>query len=157
MSADDNLHLVREMYKALNSQDLEAQDEFWHKDMIWHGPPGFGDILGLEAFKYEVLQPFYAAFPDYHVEDEIQVANDNWVSATGTLTGTHRGTWMEVPATNKPIKMRYSDFWLVKGEKLSENWVMVDNLGVLMQMGLTPTKTNGRRTRKFFTQLTSQL
>ena len=43
---------------------LDAQDEFWHDDMIWHGPPGFGDINGLDGFKYEGLQPFYKAFPD---------------------------------------------------------------------------------------------
>ena len=157
MSADDNLQLIRDMYAALNAQDLDAQDRYWHQDMIWHGPPGFGDVHGIEAFKYEVLQPFYDAFPDYHVKDEIQVADDNWASATGTLTGHHRGIWMGIPGTQKPIRMRYSDFWLVKDGKLSENWVMVDDLGVLLQMGLTPTKTNGRRTRKFFTQLTSQL
>jgi len=29
------------MYKALNKQDLDAHDDYWTKDMIWHGPPGF--------------------------------------------------------------------------------------------------------------------
>lgn len=136
MGAQGNLQLVRRMYEALNAQDLEAQGEFWHDDMIWHGPPGFGDIRGLQAFKYDVLKPFYAAFPDYHVKDEIQVAEGNWVAATGFLTGHHRGNWMGVPATNRSIRMRYSDFWLVRDGKLSENWVMVDDLDVYRQMGV---------------------
>ena len=63
MSAETNLDLVIRMYEALNAQDLEAHNEFWHEDMIWHGPPGFGDVHGLEAFKYEVLQPFYRHSP----------------------------------------------------------------------------------------------
>ena len=138
MSAETNLDLVIRMYEALNAQDLEAHNEFWHEDMIWHGPPGFGDVRGLEAFKYEVLQPFYKAFPDYHVKDDIQVANENWVSATGFLTGHHRGEWMGIPPTGKPVRMRYSDFWLVKDGKLSKNWVMVDDLGVLNQLGIDP-------------------
>lgn len=91
MSADKNLELIHRMYAALNAQDLEAHDEFWAEDMVWHGPPGFGDIHGLEAFKYEVLKPFYAAFPDYHVKNDIEVADENWVAATGFLTGTHQG------------------------------------------------------------------
>jgi len=34
--------------------------------------------------------------------------------------------------------MRYSDFLLLKDGKLSENWVMVDDLGVLRQIGIEP-------------------
>ena len=57
VTANENLNLVQNMYKALNKQDLDAHDDYWTKDMIWHGPPGFGDIFGREAFKYEVLEP----------------------------------------------------------------------------------------------------
>ena len=138
MSAKYNLELIRKLYVALNAQDFDAQDEFWHDDMIWHGPPGFGDIHGLNAFKYEVLQPFYKAFPDYHVKDDIQVANGDWVSATGFLTGHHKGEWMGIPATGRPVRMQYSDFWLIRDGKISENWVMVDELDVLRQLGVDP-------------------
>jgi len=44
-TANENLSLVQNMYKALNKQDLDAHDEYWTEDMIWHGPPGIGDIL----------------------------------------------------------------------------------------------------------------
>ena len=46
VTANENLNLVQNMYKALNKQDLDAHDDYWTKDMIWHGPPGFGDIFG---------------------------------------------------------------------------------------------------------------
>ncbi len=59
MAAKYNLDLVIRMYEALNAQDLEAHHEFWHEDMICHGPPGFGDVQGIDGFKYEVLKPFY--------------------------------------------------------------------------------------------------
>ena len=145
-TAEYNLDLVRRCYVALNAQDLEGQSEFWHDDMIWHGPPGFGDIHGLDGFRYQVLQPFYTAFPDYHVEDEILVANEEWVSATGVLTAHHRGEWLGIPPTGNKITMRYSDFWLVRDGKLLENWVMVDHLGVLRQMEIDPLATAQQRT-----------
>ena len=138
MSADDNLELIHRMYDALNAQDLEAHNEYWSEDMIWHGPPGFGDIHGLDGFKNEVLKPFYAAFPDYHVKNDIEVADENWIAATGFLTATHQGEWLGIPPTGKPVKMRFSDFWLVKEGLLSENWVMVDNIEVLRQLGIDP-------------------
>lgn len=124
------------MYEALNAQDLDAHDAYWTEDMIWHGPPGFGDIHGLHGFKYEVLQPFYTAFPDYHAKNDIEFANDDWVAATGFLTGTQRGPWMGLAATNKPMRMRFSDFWRVRNGKLSENWVMVDHVDVFKQLGV---------------------
>jgi len=134
MSIQQNLDLVHRMYEALNAQDLEAHHNYWTDDMIWHGPPGFGDIHGIDGFKYEVLQPFYTTFPDYHVLNEIEIANGDWVAATGLLTGTPQDDWMGVPATGKPIVMRFSDFWRVENGKLAENWVMVDNLGVMLQL-----------------------
>lgn len=140
MSEESNLSLVRRMYEALNAQDLEAHHEFWHEDMIWHGPPGFGDIAGLDGFRSEVLKPFYAAFPDYHVRDEIQVASGDWVSATGFLTGHHRGEWLGVPPTGRAVRVQYSDFWLVRAGKLSENWVMFDNFSLLQQIGMDPLR-----------------
>ncbi len=143
MSATQNVRLVQKMYEALNAQDLDAHDAFWTEDMIWHGPPGFGDIHGLNGFKYEVLQPFFSAFPDYHAKNDIEFANDDWVAATGFLTGTHRGPWMGLAATGKPMRMRFSDFWRVRNGKLSENWVMVDHLDVFKQLGIDLLKNLG--------------
>ena len=78
MNAEYNKQLVEDMYVALNTKNLDAHDLYWHKDMIWHGPPGFGDIHGLENFKEQVMKPFYAAFPDYYVKNDIVVADAWW-------------------------------------------------------------------------------
>lgn len=134
MSTEENLELIHRLYEALNAQDLDAHSELWTEDMIWHGPPGFGDILGVDGFVDEVLRPFYATFPDYHVVNEIEVASGEWVAATGILTGTPRDEWLGVPANGNSVVMRFSDFWRIDDGKLAENWVMVDNLGVMQQL-----------------------
>ena len=136
MTLDESKKLLADMYDALNAQDLEAQHKYWHDDMVWHGPPGIGDIHGIENFKYKVLKPFYEAFPDYHVKNDIVVAEGEWISATGFLTGTHSGTYLGVEPTGKSIKMQFSDFWTIKDGKFLDNYVMVDNHGVFEQMGL---------------------
>lgn len=143
MSTKHNLELVRNMYEALNAQDLDAHDRYWTKDMIWHGPPGFGDIHGLEGFKYQVLKPFYQAFPDYYAKNDVELADGDWVAATGYLSGTHRGEWMGLPATGRPMRMRFSDFWLVRDGLLSENFVMVDTIDVMNQLGVDLMKAIG--------------
>ena len=136
MNIEDSKKLLENMYEALNAQDLEAHHKYWHDNMVLHGPPGFGDIHGIENFKYKVLKPFYEAFPDYHVKNDIVVAEGEWISATGFLTGTHSGTYLGVEATGRSIKMQFSDFWTIKDGKFLDNYVMVDNHGVFEQMGL---------------------
>ncbi len=108
--------------------------------MVWHGPPAFGDIPGLDGFKNLVLRPFYKAFPDYHAKNDIEVAGGNWVAATGFVTGTHSAEFLGVPATGRHIKMRFSDFWLVENGKLTHNYVMIDDVDVLRQMGIDVLK-----------------
>ncbi len=137
-SAQENIDLVHRMVDALNATDVDAQDEFWTGDMIWHGPPGFGDIHGIEAFKGEVLGQFFSAFPDFHGEFEIELADDNWVAGTGIVTGTHQGDWFNIPPTGRQMEMRYSDFWRIENGRLAENWVMIDHVGVLEQLGVDP-------------------
>jgi predicted ester cyclase len=44
---------------------------------------------------------------------------------------------VDIEPTGKQIKMQFSDFWLIKDGKFSENFVMVDNYSVLQQMGIT--------------------
>ena len=137
MNINESKILLQNMYDALNAQDLEAQHKYWNDDMICHGPPGFGDIHGIENFKYKVLKPFYEAFPDYHVKNDIVVAEGDWISATGYLTGTHSGTYLGIKPTGKAIKMQFSDFWTIENGKFMDNFVMVDNHGAFEQMGLS--------------------
>ena len=80
MSAEQNLELLHGMVVALNAQDIEEHDKYWSKDMIWHGPASFGDIHGLQAFKDDVLKPFYAAFPGFHGTIDIEVVQGDWIA-----------------------------------------------------------------------------
>lgn len=136
MSPESNLKLIQDMYVALNAQDLEAHHKYWHEAMIWHGPPGYGDVHGIEKFKHEVLASFYKAFPDYHVSHEIEFADEKWVAGTGYLTGHQRGEYLGLAPTGLPVKMRFSDFWLVVDGKIKENWVMVDLVDTFKQLGV---------------------
>lgn len=135
-----NLNVLNNMVDALVSHDLEAQDKYWKKDMIWHGPPSFGDVYGLENFKNNVVQAYYTAFPDYDGAIDIQVVQGDWIAGTGYVTGTHLGEWLGIPPTGKKIKMRYSDFWRFEDGLLAENWVMTDDIDVMRQLGVDPLR-----------------
>ena len=54
------------------------------------------------------------------------------------MRGTHRGDFMGVPASGKPISVTYIDLWRARGGRLARNWVQLDILGLLQQVGAIP-------------------
>jgi predicted ester cyclase len=133
MSAEKNKELVARMYEAIN--DHGVGEDFWAEDMVWHGPAGIGTKHGLEQYEAEHQRPFLHAFSDKHATDEIRIAEGEYVAASGYQDATHTGDWLGIPASGKRVRVRYMDIWRVEGGKLAENWVLIDILDFLEQLG----------------------
>jgi len=51
---------------------------------------------------------------------------------------THKGTFMNVPPTGKSVTTEFIDIWKAHNGRLIENWVQMDMLGILVQLGVVP-------------------
>ncbi len=132
---EKNKELIERLYIALNKSVLGIMEEFWIEDMAWYGPAGIGTLRGIKEFEEVLRRPAINAIPDKVARDEIRIAEGDYVAAHGYQHATHTGDWFGIPASGKPIKLRYMDFWRVEGDKLAENWVLIDILGFLEQVG----------------------
>ena len=147
--ADRSAGLVEAMLKDLarydpvtfDSPGQSGPDGYWHEDMLWYGPGGIGSNFAYAGFLKDHRVPFLEAFPDREggnhyarFGDQAYVASGGWPS----LTATHLGTYLDVPATGKKIGMRVMDFWRVDGPKIMENWVFIDMGDLLKQLGHDP-------------------
>ena len=123
--------------------EVMEMDKFWHPKMTWYGPSGIGTGRGIAGFRNWHQIPFLNGMPDrgqyvdqiiYHFFGEA-----NYIAVTGwpnmIQTHTHDG-WLGLPPTGKGLEMRSLDFWRLEGDKIRENWVMVDLLHVYDQLGL---------------------
>ena len=53
------------------------------------------------------------------------------------MNGKHTGDgWLGLKPTNKSFTMIVMDFWRRDGDKLIENWVMIDMIDVLEQFNI---------------------
>ena len=129
------LELVERMVDALNNHVIEGQEEFWSEDMVWHGPAGIGTKHGLKDFQDNHQRPFLHAFPDKLADDQIRFGTGQWVAAAGTQRATHKGDWLGIPASGAQVEVRYMDIWRAHDGRLVENWVLIDILGFLEQLG----------------------
>ena len=137
MSATENkARLRRGMELSMNEQQLDAVDEVLSPDYVNHGLPA--PEPGPEGFK-QLIRMFHAAFPDLYINLEDMVAEGNLVASRGRMTGTHRGDFMGIPATGKPVDVGYMDLWRFDAAgKAIENWVQLDQLGLMQQLGVVP-------------------
>ena len=127
------------------SGDLEklksmGQTRFWHKQMLWYGPAGIGSTRGLRGFEDFHQRPFLAAFADRRGAEKAACPAENqfgvsfgWPAMRATHTG---GGWLGLPPSRAKLTIRVVDFWRRDGDKLRENWVHIDMLHMLSQMGL---------------------
>jgi steroid delta-isomerase-like uncharacterized protein len=138
MSTEENKALVRREYEqGVNQGDSGARTDVLASNYVGHFP-GVPPIQGLEAFK-QFTSVFFTAFPDLHTTIEDLIAEGDKVAVRQTWRGTHTGTFQGIPPTGKQVTFTSLEVYRVAGGKLAEEWVELDMLGLLQQLGVTPS------------------
>ena len=135
---------VLAMHQAMFNFDgvnLDSMDQakYWAEHFMWYGPAGIGACRGMTGYQAHHQIPFLTAFPDRGgaghyvcIGDGSYVVTGGWPSVVATHTGSG---WLGIPATNKPVGMRVMDFYRTEKGQITENWVPIDVIDVLLQMG----------------------
>jgi predicted ester cyclase len=140
-----SLQLTEDMIKALGNFDGKnlhtmEMDKYWHPNMMWYGPAGTGSTRGLKGFQEYHQKPFLTGFPDRKGGNHAARFGDGFYScSTGwpSIYATYGGNgWMGLEATHKKITMRVMDWWRREDTMLKENWVFIDKLDLLDQLGI---------------------
>jgi len=136
-NGESNKATLRRVFEqGLNDNDEAVFDEVVAPSYVNHDLPA--PAPGPEGFK-QVLRQFRAAFPDMHVEIEQMVSEGDRVCTRGRFSGTHQGEFMGVAASGKRFEVGYIDIWRLEDGKAVENWVQIDMLGLMQQLGAVPS------------------
>jgi steroid delta-isomerase-like uncharacterized protein len=136
VSAEEAAALVHRVFEeGVNQKNLAVFDEVLAPTYVNYSFPA--PTPGPEGFK-QVMAMFFQAFPDIQETTEDIIAEGDKVATRGYFTGTHKGEFMNIPATGKQVTVSYIDIWRVENGKLVENWVQMDLLGMLQQLGVIP-------------------
>jgi steroid delta-isomerase-like uncharacterized protein len=145
MSARDVLPDSVEQNKATLLRALERFNEkgdgreayFEHvaDDAVLHGyPPG---VEGKDDARVYFGQ-LWKAFPDMRVTAEDLVADGDRVALRYSWKGTHKGGFMGIPATGRPVAVTGQAILRFRDGKVVEHWQAHDELGMLRQLGAVP-------------------
>ena len=131
--ADDAKDLVRRFYREITAGKIEAMQEFLADDLAEHE-----ETPGFEPNKKGVLEFFSmlrSAFPDLKMEPHEMISEGDLVCARVTMSGTHRGEFMGIPASNRRIQVQTMDLIRLRDGKCVEHWGVTDTMAMMEQLG----------------------
>lgn len=131
-----NKQLCRDYFQAFLDRDEAWWSEHIAPSFVRHDPGLPFQVKGPEGVKHlaDVLHP---GIPDMALPIEDAVAEGEKVLIRLRVVGTHGGDLMGLPATGKPIDIGVMDLFHVRDGVLVEHWALLDNLGLLKQLGVT--------------------
>lgn len=141
------LALVNEMIKDLNDLNKcgsmgcppEVLERTWSKDMIWYGPAGIGATYTISRYQEQHQLPFRNNLADKTFNGHLcRFAEGNFACFFGwpNLSNRPIGGFLGLPGGSGSADMQVVDVYRREGDKLVENWILIDIPYWLKQQGL---------------------
>ncbi len=124
--------------EVFNKGNLSVLEEIVHPDYRYESPTETMEgIADLRAF----AQAFRSAFPDLHIAIDDQVAEEEKVSTRITMTGTHEGDFLGLPATGKKVNLQGVVLSQLEDGLIKKEWELLDQLALLQQLGIVQSES----------------
>ena len=130
---EQNKAIARQHYEK--SADLDAAFKLVAPDVAFHAMPGVPPTY--EGWK-QAHAMFLAAFPDMRIIIEDEIGEGDQVVTRWTMTGTHQGELMGIPATGKPVRISGISTDRIADGKVVEHRAEFDTVGMMQQLGAIP-------------------
>jgi len=132
--SDTNKAIVRRLIEeAQEAGNLSVVDEILADDFVDHTPlPGLPPTRDGVRILFGALRQ---AFPDLKVAIHEQIAEDERVMTRKSFIGTHRGEFLGIAGTGRPINFEVIDILTFRDQKIVGHRVILDNLALRQQLG----------------------
>jgi predicted ester cyclase len=128
MSAENKEIARRFVDEVLNHRDFAAAQLFLSEKATDHLMGSLTTYLSL------------AAFPDFHLNIEHIISEDDYVTLLSTFTGTHRGEFLGVAPTDRGVTGRIAFNFRLAEKRIVESWTEFEPWGLLQQVGASPSE-----------------
>ncbi|MFO7886776.1 MAG: nuclear transport factor 2 family protein [Eubacteriales bacterium] len=117
----------------------EVLEKTWSKNMIWYGPGGIGASYTIPRYQKQHQLPFRNNLKDKKFNGHVcRFSEGKFACFFGwpNLSNTPIGGFLGLPGGEIKADMQVVDVYCREGDKLSENWVLIDIPFWLKQQGL---------------------
>ncbi|GJE75288.1 ester cyclase [Methylorubrum suomiense] len=134
MSTEANKDLVRAYFTAFRDRDAAWWQRFIASDFVRHDPGLDFEVRGPDGVA-RLGEVLHGAFSDIEMHIAEVIAEGDRVLARLRFTGRHTGEFEGTPATGNGVDIAVMDYFRVANGQLVEHWALMDNLGMLRQIG----------------------
>ncbi len=135
--AQDTIQLNKQLLadfgaEVFDNKDFSNLNNYMNEDYIQHNPLVAQGSVGFQNFFVD----WFNAVPDWNYAISKLVAEGDTVWVYGTYSGTQKGDWLGIPATNKSYSITAVDIFRIEDGKLAEHWDVIDVYGLFKQLGV---------------------
>jgi len=129
---------IRKVYDAFQTGKTTDLENYVTSDVKEHMPDPTFKSTGIQMIK-DQIDMYHTAFPDLKIQMNEVFGDGEKLAISTTFTGTHTGTLMGIPATNRKVTVNGMEFVKFSGEKITDHWGVYDNMAMFMQLGVVPS------------------
>ena len=137
MSGGNNVEFMGKFVEFINSASEKLAHELVSTEAVFHVPGRPEPMVGPAGY-LGIVEMMRSGFPDIQWTVEELISEGDKVAARFTMRGTHRGTFMGVPPTQKPITVQAINIYHLKNGQIVREYGAPDLLGLLAQIGALP-------------------
>lgn len=132
-----NKQLCRDYFAAFLKGDTDWMARHIAPGFVRHDPGLPFEVKGPAGVKqlHDALMP---AFPDMQLPLLDFVAEGDKVLVRLKVQATHSGAFGDLAATGRRVDIDVLDLFQIRDGVLVEHWALLDNLGMLKQLGALP-------------------
>lgn len=130
-----NKQTIRTLFESLwNEKNFSVIENSWAPDVTFH-ISGQQHTVNREDLR-NMVNSWYAAFPDFRFVVENIIAEDNHVAAQVNFSATHTGAkWFGLAPTGKSINVTEMMFFRFENGVVIEAWEVYDEYTMRRQLG----------------------
>ena len=137
MSDSNNVEFMNKFVEFINSASERLAHELVSPEAVFHVPGRPEPMIGPAGY-LAIVGMMRGGFPDVQWTAEELICEGDRVAARFTMRGTHRGQFMGVPPTEKPVTVQALNIYHLKNGKIIKEYGAPDLLGLLAQIGALP-------------------
>ena len=134
MSKEKNIQLIKKLHHIWNTGDINLVSEVYSENIIVNWARGWGlPSKGLKEVEQTILKT-RSVFHNWNEEILDLVVDDDKVTSRYISTGVHKEEYLGVPASGKNIEFQEISIYLIRDNKVLEQWCLGDDLHLLSQI-----------------------
>ena len=132
-STEENKAAVRACFEEGSKGNFDAFDELVTPDYVVHPE----EVRGAEGLK-AMVAGYVNALHGLRVRIDQQFTDGDYVATRYTITGTHDGDLMGIPATGRNVEFTGITISRCENGRVAEEWEITDTVALLGQVGALP-------------------